>query len=173
MALERLRPRYWIVALVVALELLVLGLDVLSGPEIAVSIFDSLNHIMSLSELTEAFRHVRASLADDAPFLFDLNTEDGYRDRWRGSFGITSDEEVVVARSSFDADEGVGLMNLTVMTREGDLWRRMNVRLTQRCYSEREVTAALGEAGFNDVAVFDARDVGLDEVGRAFFRCQA
>jgi len=49
------------------------------------STFDSLNHIMTIEELTAAFRSVHAALLDGGRFLFDLNMEEGYRARWRGA----------------------------------------------------------------------------------------
>lgn len=56
--------------------------------EVALSSFDSLNHLMSLSDLTDVFRCVRAALAEGGTFAFDLNMEEGYLSRWQGSFGI-------------------------------------------------------------------------------------
>jgi len=77
-----------------------------------------------------------------------------------------------VARSGFDADEAIGRMDFTLMTRDGDLWKRTDVTLTQRSYPEADVRSALAAAGFDDVEVHDARDIDMDEVGRSFFRCR-
>ena len=42
-----------------------------------VSTFDSLNHIMTLEELTMVFHNVHAALRKGGRFFFDLNTEEG------------------------------------------------------------------------------------------------
>ncbi len=128
---------------------------------------------MTPSDLTRAFRCVSDVLAPAAPFLFDLNMEEGFRSRWQGSFGIVSDDEVIVARSQFDAGEGIGRMDFTILTPDGDRWRREDLALTQRCFSEHEVTTALAEAGLGDVEVFDARDLDIDTEGRSFFLCRS
>ncbi len=44
-----------------------------------VSTFDSLNHIMSLKELTSVFHNVYAALQEGGFFFFDLNMEEGYK----------------------------------------------------------------------------------------------
>ncbi len=135
----------------------------------AVSTFDSLNHIMSIEELTEAFRHVRDALADGGRFVFDLNMEEGYRARWRGSFGIVDDDEVIVVRSGFDEGEGIGSFAFTLVTRRDGGWERDDLTLAQRAYSEREVREALADAGFARVDAYTGADVGHDEIGRSFF----
>ena len=140
--------------------------------DVVVSTFDSLNHLMGLSDLEQVFRQVAAVLAPSGVFVFDLNMEGGFHSRWRGSFGVVTDDEVVVARSGFDADEAIGRMDFTLMTRDGDLWKRTDVTLTQRSYPEADVRSALAAAGFDDVEVHDARDIDMDEVGRSFFRCR-
>ncbi|MDR5693869.1 MAG: methyltransferase domain-containing protein [Armatimonadota bacterium] len=64
-----------------------------------VSTFDSLNHIMRLEELTRVFQNVHAVLGDNGLFLFDVNTEEGYQTRWRGSFAIVQEDHVWRAES--------------------------------------------------------------------------
>jgi len=79
-----------------------------------VSTYDSLNHLMSLEELSRVFRNVYACLQQDSLFLFDLNVEQGYKARWRGSFGIVEDDHVCVVRTSFDEDEQIGRTAITI-----------------------------------------------------------
>lgn len=137
--------------------------------DVAVSTFDSLNHIMDLSGLTRVFRNVRASLVKGGSFVFDLNVEEGYLARWGGSFGISTDTEVVVVRSTYDSSERIGTMQLTVMTPSNQQWRRTDVTLTQRCYDETDVVDALEEAGFEEISVVTAAEVDWAEVGRSLF----
>jgi SAM-dependent methyltransferase len=137
--------------------------------EAVVSTFDSLNHVLSLPELTGAFGCVHRALAPGARFLFDLNMVDGYELRWRGSFGIVTDDEVIVARSLWDPDKAIGRIDLTLMSPGGDGWDRRDLTLTQRCYTEEEVRSALAGAGFVAIEVLDSAAAGHDEVGRSFF----
>ena len=51
---------------------------------LAVSMFDSLNHVLTLGELTAVFSNVHAALLGGGLFVFDLNTEEGYKANWNG-----------------------------------------------------------------------------------------
>ena len=136
------------------------------------STFDSLNHVMSLDELEHVFRSVHAVLDDGGHFEFDLNMEDGYLQRWRGSFGIVEDDLVCVVRSSRDEQEKIGRMDLTVFESAGTGWKRTDVPLFQRWYRESDITERLRRAGFERVQTKDEDDPileGARESGRMFF----
>jgi SAM-dependent methyltransferase len=137
----------------------------------AVSSGDSLNHLMTLGDLTSAFDNVHSALVEGGSFLFDLNMEEGYRARWRGSFAFVEDENVCAVRGSYDPDEKVGRFALTMFRLEEGSWRRSDLTLLQRCYSQTQVESALAEAGFRDVSTYDVeRDLGISrDVGRTFF----
>ena len=136
------------------------------------STFDSLNHVMSLDELEQVFRNVHSVLDDGGHFEFDLNMEEGYLQRWRGSFGIVEDDHVCVARSSRDEEERIGRMDLTVFEKEGTGWKRTDVSLLQRWFPEKDITQCLRRAGFEGIRTFDEEDQileGAQETGRMFF----
>jgi SAM-dependent methyltransferase len=138
----------------------------------AVSAYDSLNHVMTLDELQSVFRNVYAALKEGGRFVFDLNMEEGYRSRWRGSFGLVEDDYACLIRSNFRPDEKTGQMDITLFFRESpETWRRSDLTFRQRCYSETEVRAALESAGFKDIQAYDAlRDLQMPGgVGRTFF----
>jgi SAM-dependent methyltransferase len=137
----------------------------------AVSVFDSLNHVMSLEDLTTVFRNVHAALIEGGRFLFDLNMEAGYRVRWRDHFAIVENDHVCVVRGRFDSERKLGRNDITMFRLEGNDWRRSDLTLWQKCYSESEVRSALVEAGFRAVSAYDAeRDLGMvGGRGRSFF----
>jgi SAM-dependent methyltransferase len=142
----------------------------------ALSTYDSLNHVMSLAELTSVFRNVHGALMGGGVFVFDLNMEEGYRTRWRGSRGTVEDDIAFIVRASHQPDERIGQMEITVFLRDGDRWERSDEALLQRCYSEEEVLSALESVGFVGGRAHDgARDLG-DELstspGRSFFVCR-
>ena len=141
----------------------------------ALSLYDSLNHVMEAGELAAAFRQVRAALRNGGPFLFDLNMDEGYRSRWRSTFGISADDHAMIARPSYDPSTKVGTMALTMFRLRQDRWMRTDLTLYQRCYTEEEVEQALRDAGFVGIAAWDAvTDLGLqNESGRLFFFARA
>lgn len=130
-----------------------------------ISLFDSLNHVMNLDELALTFRNVYATLVGGGIFLFDLNMESGYERRWRGSFGIVEDDHACIVRSSYSKEEKVGRFDATMFRLEEE-WRRSDVTLLQRCYSEDEVKSALAEAGFAEIGSYDMHGEP-DESGEA------
>ena len=121
-----------------------------------VSLFDSLNHVMNIDELTLTFGNVHAALVGGGIFLFDLNMEPGYERRWRGSFGIVEDDHACIVRSSYSKEEKVGRFDATMFRLEEE-WQRSDVTLLQRCYSEKEVKSALDAAGFAEIRSYDMR----------------
>ncbi len=141
-----------------------------------VSTFDSLNHIMTLEELTSVFRNVYAALRGGGLFLFDLNMEEGYKACWNDSFGIVEDDHVCVVRSSYRPEERTAQFDATIFySQEG--WQRSDVTLVQKCYSEAEVQSALKAAGFIEIHAHAYNEQrGLQELTReaerAFFVCQ-
>jgi len=136
-----------------------------------VSTFDSLNHVMSLEELTSVFRNVYVALRDEGFFVFDLNMEEGFKSRWRGSFGIVEDDHVCVVRASYHPQEDIGQNDITIFRFEDGQWQRSDLTLVQKCYSEEEVRSALQVVGLTQIHAYDAQqDLELPGgVGRTFF----
>ncbi len=140
----------------------------------ALCVFDSLNHILSLDELISVFCNVYSVLQDGGVFLFDLNMEEGYKARWRGSYNIVEDDHVCVVHLNYRTEEKIGESQVTVFRLDGQ-WRRSDLTLLQRCYSQEEIETALANAGFTNVAIYDGqRDLQLagKGAGRAFFVCR-
>jgi len=141
-----------------------------------ISVFDSLNHIMSLDELTAVFRNVFAVLRDGGYLFFDLNMEAGYSLTWNDNFGIVEDDHLCVVRTSYNPDEKVARFDTTTMLLT-DGWKRKDTILLQKCYSAAEIISALTEAGFDTVDCYSQHErEGLVELrsdaDRAFFVCR-
>ena len=139
-----------------------------------ISVFDSLNHIMSLEELGCVFGNVARSLAPGGWFLFDLNRENAYRYFWTGPWAIVEDDSACVSRGSFDEQSGVARCDLTLFRRESE-WRRTDTVLFQKYHPVRGVTQALERAGFERVDLYDSADLGMTgdvACARTFFAGQ-
>lgn len=140
------------------------------------STFDSLNHVMHLEDLTNVFGNVNRVLSSGGVFAFDLNMEEGYRIRWRGSSGYVEDDHAFITRASYLPEERIAKYAITVFFREGDQWDRSDTTLLQRCYSEEEIVKALRSVGFIRVRIYDGgKDLGAElsqYPGRSFFVCQ-
>ena len=140
--------------------------------DLAVSAFDSLNHMMSLKEVKHVFNNVHSSIKKDGLFVFDLNMEEGFKARWRGSFGIVGNDHACVIRSNYDQEQMVGRMDITMFSRKKKTWNRSDLALLEKCYTDRQITSTLKEAGFDKTISYDSqRDLELPEVGRTFLVC--
>jgi SAM-dependent methyltransferase len=143
----------------------------------AVSMFDSLNHVMTIDELTDVFRNVHNCLKTGGLFLFDMNMEAGYIANWQGYYGIIEDDHVCIFPNSYDSEKRIGAIDFTIFRLEDNYWQRSDFKLTQKCYSEKELLSALQSTGFDEIHAYagDPR-TGLAELTedskRGFFLCQ-
>ena len=140
----------------------------------AYSVFESLNHVPDIDGLRLAFGCVRRHLAPGAPFLFDLNREEAFIEFWNDTDAIVSDDNVCVMVSSYNESTRVGICDVTVFDADGQArgWRRTDFRVRQTCHDIDDVPSALADAGFRDITLHDARDLGMmGEIGfaRTFF----
>lgn len=137
-----------------------------------VSLFDSLNHILSAADLAQVFRNVHAALVEGGRFVFDLNVERSFQLHWRGdSFATVEADHASIVRGTYDARTRVGRLDITLFRPREGAWHRDDLQIVERCHPEDEVVDALRSAGFRDVAHFDAeRELEMPEqVGRIFF----
>jgi SAM-dependent methyltransferase len=142
---------------------------------LAVSMFDSLNHVLTPGELTAVFSNVRTALLGGGLFVFDLNTEEGYKANWNGFFGIVEDDHVGIILNSYSQEEHIAKFEATIFRLEHH-WQRSDITLPERCYSEGEVRLALGAAGFVNIVAYEYDGQSgfrnlTKESGRAFFIC--
>ena len=136
-----------------------------------ISTFDSLNHVMTLTDLTAVFGNVYRALVPCGLFLFDMNMEQAFLHHWADYFAIVEDEEVCVLRGTYDRGRKIARYDITMFRREGETWRRTDTVISERCYTAKEVRRALKAAGFKEVSSHNAeKEMALAEhVGRTFF----
>ncbi len=148
----------------------------LDGPfDLAISIFESLNHVMSVEELGAVFANVNRCLSPGAYFIFDLNREPVFEKYWNLHYIITEDDHVCASRANYRADEKLARCEITMFRLEG-AWHRADTAISQRCHAIEPVRAALENTGFVDVELFDAgEDLGMTgdiAFARTFFRAR-
>ena len=139
--------------------------------QLAVSTFDSLNHIMSLPDLSRVFSCVKAALQPGSRFVFDMNREEAYLQTWSQTFGPVESDHACIARGTYDMNTRVAQCDVTVF-RKQDTWKRADFRLLQHCHPVSDIYAALHHAGFTHVSAFDARTLGMTGAtgfGRTFY----
>ena len=141
----------------------------------AYSVFESLNHVPDLAGLKRVFSRIREHLRPNAPFLFDLVGEDGFRDYWNETNAIVDTDQVCVMRSEYDDETHTGRCRVTAFLRN-DTWMRSDFVLKQTCHDLNAVHELLSTGGFSGVSLYDAQDAGMTEdtgYDRTFFLATA
>ena len=143
----------------------------------AICMCDSLNHTTKLNELEMIFTNVGKALKSGAPYLFDLRMEAGFEHYWGQdnnelNFNVVDDDIACISHTTYNNETGDGRLVITTFVREGELFKRHESIIDQKCYSEQEVRDCLTNAGFDNTYMFRVKeDFGADEIGRAIFVC--
>lgn len=125
--------------------------------DLALSTFDSLNHLMTLADLTHTIEAVYAALKPGGVFVFDMNMETGYQMRGTGTFGKADDDLAFSAEYGTRSDRAY--LKLTVFDYING-WQRSDFTLWQTWYTQHEIESTLDSAGFANVQVVDAVQFG-------------
>jgi len=125
--------------------------------DLVLSLFDSLNYILSPHDLEQTFARVSEHLVSGGLFIFDMNTElalaGGLFDQ--DNLGCRMPLEYVW-RSSYDPTTRICQIRMRfTLTRSGS---RKQVEIThfQRAYGTDEITAMLDKVGLGLLATYDA-----------------
>jgi SAM-dependent methyltransferase len=138
----------------------------------AVSTFDSINYLLELAELQATFTNVCRALRPGGRFVFDMNMEEGYHFRWRGSFHGSEGGRAFAIHAIYSPETKLARNVVTWLDGEADTDAPLT--FVERCHTEEDVRRSLIEAGFHAIKVHDGhRDLGLrGEIGRSFFVCE-
>lgn len=139
--------------------------------------FDSLNHVMTIRELGQVFRNVFSCLKSGGQFLFDLNLEAGYLDRWQGYNGIVEDDHVCLFPLEYEAVNRLAKFDAVIFRLIDGDWYRSEVHLAQKAYPVDEVRPALEKAGLTVTDLFEyqiqtGKKELKDDSPRVFFLCR-
>lgn len=123
----------------------------------AVSMYDSLNHLLGLEDLSRAFDGIRSCLTPGGWFVFDVNTQVGI-ESW-GPMSHADDEAAFIVEAGFDAVAKRGRFRFVGFRKDGSGWRRIDTHLEQTWFTEEEIYGALKDAGFEKVSMYDRAEV--------------
>ena len=119
------------------------------------STFNSLNHILTLTQLLRTFRNVNKCLVSGGIFIFDLTGERHFRNYWKNWKEIKETPDYFYAtRCDYDPDKRLASFHLTMFRCKGKGWQRSEVKLRERFYPTAEVKSALKEAGFTNIRAY-------------------
>jgi len=110
----------------------------------ALSFFDAVNHAVPPGALAGLLTTTAAALAPGGLFVFDVNNRDGFEAWWRLRRPYQGPGWTMIMDARFDAASGLA-QGSAVVERRGE---RALTEVTERCFTDDEVAAALAAAGF-------------------------
>ena len=137
----------------------------------ALSVFDSVNHLSSIKEVQAMFAATARALKPGGRFLFDINTDRGFRFAAGETWAAVEQDHVCLSRSNYDPAAGEAVSKLTLFRDESGCWARTDLEIREFLHAPEEIVAALADAGFGEPDVFDAEDdFGMPRAeGRLFY----
>lgn len=123
--------------------------------------YDSVNYLLTLSDLLTVFRRVEAVLSPGGFWAFDLNTLFALSHHWDGLVDAGDDEEVAyIWQCLYDPSTCVSALRATFFVRRGDLYEKFVEVHQERGYPHEDVLHTLQQAGFTSLQAYDYPSLG-------------
>lgn len=120
--------------------------------EAAISLYDSINYLLSPEELARCFFCVHQALVPGGLFVFDLNTIYGLEKHWGGRTITRENDEIVsIWQCRFDRQTMLSTLRLVFWEKlpDGTTGEKYEEIHQERAYTVDEVRQALVRAGFS------------------------
>ena len=144
------------------------ALDLFGTVSAAVCSLDGISHLTP-EQLPAVFARVRLFMEPEAPFLFDVNTEEKLRGQDGACFCDEAERAFCIWQADFDGASSTFYTELFVQ--EGQLWRRESAEHMEYVHSPAALQAALRQAGFQGAQCLG--ELFSDCPGREFWLAEA
>jgi SAM-dependent methyltransferase len=126
--------------------------------DLVTAFFDVLNHLLDRQELSRTVERVFRLLRPGGLFVFDTSNERCYRVLWTRTDIIRHKDFLLTLENSYDPNTRFGESLVTVFERVGDLYRREEETVRQKCHRRRDAVTILRKSGFR---VLEHREFGF------------
>jgi SAM-dependent methyltransferase len=119
--------------------------------------FDSLNYMLAVSDLQEAFLGAFRALRPGGYYIFDMNTVYGLAVDWMRQetyIQKETDDFIELHRQEFDYENTVASMMVTVFQKKGELWERFEEIHRERGYPIADIQFLLTTVGFEIAGMY-------------------
>jgi SAM-dependent methyltransferase len=119
--------------------------------------FDSLNYMLAVSDLQEAFLGAFRALRPSGYYIFDMNTVYGLAVDWMRQetyIQNETDDFIELHRQEFDYENTVASMMVTVFQKKGELWERFEEIHRERGYPIADIQFLLTTVGFEIAGMY-------------------
>ncbi len=134
-------------------------------------LFDSANHMNSLSHLKRVFKNARRHLKEGGFFVFDLLSDAGL-EKWEHIDIRRGRDYTVISNGYYYPDDPSADIFIEAFVRTGRGFERVCQKIVERTYRSADVFRILKEAGFSKVTVssYDPAEE-LEHSSRLWFIC--
>lgn len=119
--------------------------------DLVVSIFNTVNHILSEAALRSTFRCVAGALIPSGWFMFDLNNASCFRHVWGGVSVVDHPRFVVVRRDQIDFKRKKASAQMAIYLRQNQRFIRSEDTIRETWYSSNTIRRLASETGFRVV----------------------
>ncbi len=119
--------------------------------------FDSLNYMLTIKDLQEAFQNAYNALRSGGYYIFDMNTIYGLAVDWMRQetyIQNEADDFMEIHRQYFDYENQVATMEITIFKQREDLWERIDEVHRERGYPIADLQFLLHETGFTIAGMY-------------------
>ena len=150
-------------------------LDLYDTVDAAVCTLDSINHLLTVSDIREVLERLRLFIGPHGLFVFDVNTPYNHREELGDNDYIYELDDVVCCwRNRYTPRNAVVDMQLDLFVEQNGSYERMTDYIRERAYSRRTLENVLRKTGFEVLAVYNdmTRDEADDGNSRWVFVAQ-
>jgi ubiquinone/menaquinone biosynthesis C-methylase UbiE len=124
--------------------------------DLVISLFDSLNNILTEKDLLQTFSNVSRSLRKDGLFIFDMNTIYGLS-RMNSSSTYTKESGGVYSiwKSKYDRKRVLASLFVTLFVSENGHYRRIEETHLEKGYSFTQLKRLLKKSGFSRISFYE------------------
>ena len=119
--------------------------------------FDSLNYMLTVRDLQDAFKGAFRALRPGGFYIFDMNTIYGLAVDWMRQqtyIQNETDDFLELHQQDFDYENQVASMHITVFRKEGEHWTRFDETHRERGYPIADIQFLLNKAGFEITGMY-------------------
>jgi SAM-dependent methyltransferase len=125
--------------------------------DLATCFFDSVNYMLTVKDLDDAFQNAYQALKPGGFYIFDMNTIFGLAVDWmRAKTYIQNegDDFIEIHRQEYDYENQIATMHVIIFKQQGELWERIDEAHHERGYPIADIQYLLTQMGFTIMGMY-------------------
>lgn len=135
---------------------------------------DAVNHLIDYNQVISCFKCVNQSLKNDGIFIFDVNTPYKHRKILADNTFVFDEEDFFLSWDNHYIGDDVVEIFLDFFVYNGQSYDRFSESFKEKAYSDKKLTDALLDSGFEIIGIFDDLTANVPKCNseRLYFVCK-